>query len=742
MKCQEPLPDALCEQGQRFWGQLEAQFGKAPLAGEVLVRLEAPSGGYVRAGLSDQKTVRLNPRASLDSRLGILKHELAHLYLARAKPEASNYLQEVFALWVSQDDIRVSLENADFFRRKEALDYLKKRSQPDFANGSRDDRALARVLTHLRSQKKESAQVQKLLEESFRGTLTLDEIEGRLSAAFQIEKPTAQLDFAFWDGAGRLLESEGRLDESFPTGSVMKPFLIATEPEFMAPRPSRSHPVWFCPHQRVSPKVWTWQEALSLSCNGFFLDSKKPWEKLQNYGGTLIGLGVKEPGSLVADVIGMVPNQKMSLREVERAYRWIGLKAPFVFEALQDVPVSGTLAKLPESDWFAKRKIALKSGSMKDEKGEPLHSWIVAFDAEVPAEPRFTAVIHAEGRATPALLTALRERLERNWWESNRKAKVQILGLIPSAVIDGRCEHGPLLERKDADWKISNASNIQASTSDSFRCLSGAMLVSFEPKAGQPRLERPYFGTLTSRTAIAEEPEITVKSKRPLRAHQQKARRGSSWVLETSERDYLFEVVASEFAGGRREALKALALVVRANLEVGWKKSGEMCDTTICQVFGQSDRMNRFQQKKLWALLHEIQGLNLQNRDNEWLPFSAGGTEPWIEERGASFVEESLALTGAPQSIEKRGDSYVAQVGSRKIELSCDDVRLQLSLPSCPETIRKDLANDGELTFFFGGRGRGHNRGLSVLKANDLAAQGYGFEDILLQTNKTWKLQK
>jgi hypothetical protein len=743
LRCEEPLPPTLCEEGQKFWSRLESLFGKSPGTGAVSVRLEIPAGGYIRAGLSDQKTIRLHPRASLDSRVGILKHEVAHLYLARQNPEASPFLQEVFALWVSQDDVRISLETSDFFRRKEAIDYLKKREKTDFATGSRDDRALARVLTHLRSQKKESEQVQRLLEESFRGTLSNDEIEERLSAAFQIGAPQAQIDFALWDGAGRMLEFEGRIDEAFPTGSVLKPLLIATEPDFMSPRPSRVHPVWFCPNRKVSPKIWTWQEALSLSCNGFFLDSKKPWDKLLGYRGTLVQLGVKEPGSLVADAIGVVPNQKMSVREVERAFRWLGIKAPFVLEALQDVPVNGTLAKLPDSDWFAKRGLALKSGSMKDEKGEPLHSWIAAVDAKVPAEPRFLAVIHAEGKATSALLPDLRQRIEKTWWESSRTAHVQILGLIPESTIEGECERGPLLEKQKGEWTFSAGANIQSSNSNSFRCLSGPLVVSFSPRAGLPKIKRPYYGILTSKDAPPEFAAVKkIKGKRPLTANQIKARQGSNWVLETSERDYLFEVVASEFANGRKEALKALALVARANLEVGWKKSGEICDTTICQVFGQSDRMGKFQQKKLWSLLHEIQGLNLQNKNNEWLPFSAGGIEPWSEDREAALIQESLALHGELGDIEKRGQNYQVQVGSRKIELSCDDLRLQLSLPSCPETIRRQTSSAGEKTLTFTGRGRGHNRGLSILKANDLAAQGYSFEEILLQTDPTWKIKK
>lgn len=237
-------------------------------------------------------------------------------------------------------------------------------------------------------------------------------------------------------------------------------------------------------------------------------------------------------------------------------------------------------------------------------------------------------------------------------------------------------------------------------------------------------MTRPYYGTLTRE----EKPLQNINSSKPLTSHQRKARAGSKWVLETSERDYLFEVVASEFSSGRKEALKALALVVRANLKVGWKRSGEICDTTICQVFGQSERMDKTQQQRLLAILHEVQGSEWQSKKNEWLPFSAGGREPWTESRDSEFIQSSLALAEAPKKIETAPKSrYTLIFAKSQIEVSCDDLRLQLALPSCPETIAR--ASDG--SFEFKGRGRGHGRGLSVLRANDLAAEGRTFEEIL-----------
>jgi len=262
-----------------------------------------------------------------------------------------------------------------------------------------------------------------------------------------------------------------------------------------------------------------------------------------------------------------------------------------------------------------------------------------------------------------------------------------------------------------------------ASEAEAVRCLSGPLTVNFQASPDK-RVTRPYYGTLTRE----EKPIQNIKSSKPLTPHQRKARAGSKWVLETSERDYLFEVVASEFASGRKEALKALALVARANLKVGWKKSGEMCDTTICQVFGQSDRMNKSQQQRLLTILQEVQGSEWRSKKNEWLPFSAGGSEPWTESRDGDFIQNSLALAEAPKKIETAPKRRYALVFAKsQIEVSCDDLRLQLALPSCPEIVAR--TSDG--IFEFKGRGRGHGRGLNVLHANDLAAEGRTFDEIL-----------
>jgi hypothetical protein len=708
LQCEKPLPSSLCEEGARFWSELEGKFGPAAVASFRVV-LVNPSTKILHAGFSRSGLIQIHPGIPLDSRLSVLKHELAHQYLSVRKGEASGFLHEAFALWTSQDDVRISLENSDFFRRKEALAFLDRATRPSFAIGGREDRALARVLVSLRAQKSETQKIDAFFSDFLRSDEKAD--EEALRSAFQIRTPKNRTDFALWDGAGRLLTSEGEIGTPFPTGSILKPLLLLTEPKIMDSRPSRLDPVWFCPEQSGEERLWTWQEALVKSCNGFFLDGVSSRDRLRNFATVMSSLGLP-PLSSISEAIGLVPSKGLSLQEVEKIYRWLSLKSPFLLETLKRVPSEGTLAGLPDSQWFISHEIALKTGSFKDENGEPLHSWIVAVEAKNPSSPRFVVVLHSEGKSTQALLSELRTRLSPWMWRSEQRAKVRILGLIDEEKIHGRCASEPMLVRdSNGEWKVAAENKLDRTRASEFRCLSGPLLMEF-PYRPNEIVTRPTYGVLSYHKISSSE-----SASLPLRREQKRARSGSAWLLETSEREYLFQVVASEFAEGRKEAWKALALVARSNLRVGWKNTDEICDTTICQVFGQADRLNPREQKKLWQALQEVQKWELQNPKSEWLFFSAGGSQAWSESRSAEEVREAL------------GGRSPGAVGE-------EDLQLQLRLPGRPRKIEKKDSH-----WIFEGRGRGHGKGFDVLAANALAAQGRRFDEILEQMTR-WKVHE
>jgi hypothetical protein len=75
--------------------------------------------------------------------------------------------------------------------------------------------------------------------------------------------------------------------------------------------------------------------------------------------------------------------------------------------------VSGTLAGLPDAPFFDARRIALKTGTVRDARGVPHDGWIVAVGPrDADGRPAFLAAVHGSGRAPASLLPVLRSALE------------------------------------------------------------------------------------------------------------------------------------------------------------------------------------------------------------------------------------------------------------------------------------------------------------------------------------------
>lgn len=734
LKCVAPLSADLCEEGLRYWQHLERDYGKEEI-GNIEVHLQVSSTADVhhfplKAGHSQENLIQIHPALSADNRLSVLKHELSHLYLEKKHPGQDTFIQEAFALWVSKDDVRISLENSEFARRKEALEFLNNQSNLEYSTGSKADRALARVLVHVRSQSRDRENFDQIITQMFVESKDSETLKNEMRTAFQIQVPRARFDFAIWDGAGRLLASEGSLNERFPTGSILKPLLVATEAKTLESRTSRQDPLWFCPYQSVEIKAWTWQEALIHSCNGFFIDSFSGDLKVPGFQKTLKQLEIQGGGEFVSDAIGLIPHQQLSLEEVQKVYRYLSVRAPFIIDVLKETPKRGTLSQAAGADWFVRNNIALKSGSVKDENGQPLHSWIVAIDSLNAGAPRFMSVLHVEGRTTVAVLSELKKRLQEFWWDSTQRAKVQILGLVSENQIEGSCQNNLILEQDEvAGWTVAFKNKIQFPLSKSVQCLTGPMLLKFPQKSGTS-YTRPYFGILSFRD------RVSMDDSAELRKNQILARRGSRLILETTEREYLFQVIASELPDGRNEAMKALSLVAKSNLKTGWQEPGDICDTTICQVFGFGDRLNEIGKKKIWDAIYSIQNYEISNPKKDWLFFSVGGKENWQETRNEEELLKAFPSFKLTKKIQRKKNYVEFEYKSGNRQISCDQFHLNLRLPSCPSKVTIENQD-----WIFYGQGRGHGKGLDITKANSLAAQGYDFKHILLKAAPKWKVR-
>ena len=125
------------------------------------------------------------------------------------------------------------------------------------------------------------------------------------------------------------------------------------------------------------------------------------------------------------------------------------------------------------------------------------------------------------------------------------------------------------------------------------------------------------------------------------------------------------------------------------------------------------------------TLLVPVQGLLDQlaaGRKRDWLPFSKGGSEPWVR---AVSVPGLRHAVGEPSILDirrqrTRTGSIVIHLmyGETEETVPCEVFRNRLKLPSCPEVIRYD---EGQDLWHFSGIGEGHGEGLSIARAAALA---------------------
>lgn len=719
-------PEAdLRREAQAAWTSLEAQY--AAQAGGLPTRAPATVTLQKGTSLSPERNaqgrpgvveLRQNTPGVLDARTRTaLRHELAHQLLWWACPASSEdrLFHEAFALTVSgelpawRDGPYQSLSRA-----------AKEVASAPAVDTPRARRGLARILGEHTGF---PAALTRRLRQCHDGArwatpLTVEELAD--VAVLAPEPATVVVS----RHSGEVLFSEGDVRRAVPYGSALKPFLYAAgtalasnpaAPPLLAPR--RGVQEWAC-GAGLPPKVDA-RLALLRSCNGWFLD----WEAtglapkaFGVWGPVLSAVGLTGLPSDMTEAIGLRSAHGLSPWGMAQAYRLLAEARPDVLSLLTGNVDEGTLSGLSTSK--ALKGVATKTGTVRDAASRPQLGWIAAVDADL------VAVIVRPGKmprhfvdALPTLLTRVRRRAGLD------AARVQVLGLLPSASVEARCS-GAGFSLDDGAPRAAppDFSRLDALTAKGPAvCLGSPWRVRFPegPDGG-----RDYAGVFTWSTPPPYRPPPGV----PTTPSALKARRGSDFVFRSTRVQYTAGVVAAEDVTLKGEARVALARVAAHNeRHADTRHSGRaLCDTTHCQAFRGTVRIRP----------EETRALQLPPlKWDAWLTFSQGGATPWREARSRSEVEALLGRNLVSLRFESGRVRYLRTEGTPAApyedarSLPCDTLRAGLKLPSCPQR----ASFDGPRVLFEG-QGRGHGEGLDVeaakaspgLSSDALLERAYG----------------
>lgn len=760
-----PIPAAVVEdltaEASRQWKKLKTVLGESASRSQtfISIRFQAVDG---LAGRSNENEIHLGRSLPGNELSSVFRHELSHVFLARLVKEkcegavASELYSEAFALWASEDENRI-LTGSPFAFASQARDYLRDRLEPQATSRvfhqQKTSQALSRLVAEARRLNPAGPQS---LDGFFKTSFSTCDFEVQsISQVLFGETQKVALSkesVLIVDGiSGESLLNVGNTrNQKFPVASILKPAIIAEFPEFSRQQISKSassgSPAWLCPDS-LAGRPWTWAKAMVLSCNGFFLDSERPRkEVVREFTVKLRQFGFSSPEEIsVEQMVGLLPGVEASLESVVAFYSWLAIRSPEVMRELQGTAIYGTLSGLPDSNWFSRNQIALKSGTIRNSSGQPEHGWIVAIGSKTDSgRPSFLAAIHQRGSSPQILLSRFRAHLQEVLTARpiNRSAKVQILGLVPRASLSATCENqmiinGELPRDKATAEAALGLSGLSEGTT--LRCDRGPLSFRY-PRVGGFS-ERRYWGEIEISTP-SDGPSKLGAPKTAPSARQARARRGSEIVLTTSERSYIAGVLASEFPSGRSETLKALALVVKFNFNNAnqLRHFGRpICDTTHCQVFGTRNRdIGAAPGEKFSKVAQEISDAQLVGPigriQDPWLMFSIGGLKPWVIEIPAIEVKKLLKLQQPVYSFKRNNEanSFEAVLGEtgngiRKL-ISCEKFRNMLHLPSCPDTAS---VNDQGEVWIFEGSGEGHGVGLDLVRADRMAAEGRTSREIL-----------
>jgi hypothetical protein len=706
-------PEAeLRREAESAWKALEARYvaeaGGAPAKATgtiVLQRGAALPPERNAQGRPGQVELRQNTPGVLDERLRVaLRHELAHQFLWWACPQSSEdrLFHEAFAVAVSGE--LAAWHEGPYQSLSRAAAEL---AASPAVDTPRARRALARVLSEPRGFPRALSRRLKQCHDGARWLAPLSVAE--LAAVDALAAGPATVVVS--RHSGEVLLAEGDVRRALPYGSTLKPFLYAAGARHPV-LPSRADvQEWACgPGLPEKVDVGT---ALLRSCNGYFLD----WEATGTapkafgaWGPVLAAVGLSGTPVDAADAIGLRSRLTLSPWGLAQAYRLLAEARPDVMELLAGNVAHGTLAQLPASKALA--GVATKTGTVRDAASRPLFGWIAAVDADL------VAVVVRPGKMPRQFADEVSAALARvRLMRGLDAARVQVFGLVTPRDVQAHCPgagfalNAGVPRASPEGWTRLDGLIAQGPAV----CLGAPWRVRF-PKMTEEG--RDYAGVFTGSVPPAYRPPPGV----PTSPSALKARRGSDFVFRTTRVQYTAGVVAAEDVTLKGEPRVALARVVAHNEQHSRHPGRPVCDTTHCQAFRGTVRVQP----------EETKAVGLPPlKWKEWLLFSQGGEEPWREERPRGEVERLVGRglvslrfeAGRALFIVTRteGETTYESSGS----LPCELVRSGLKLPSCPRT-----ASFNGRVMVFEGRGRGHGEGLDVEAAK---ASGLGNEALLEQ---------
>ncbi|WP_043430043.1 SpoIID/LytB domain-containing protein [Cystobacter fuscus] len=690
---------ALRSEAEATWRSLEARYvaeaGGAPARAPATVLLKRgetllPSrNGQGRPGVVE---LRQDSAGVLDARLRVaLRHELAHQLLWWACPASAEdrLFHEAFALAVSGE--LAEWREAPYQSLASASVELAR--SPD-VDTPRARRALARVLNEDAGFPRALTRRLRQCQEGTRWTVPLS--VGELAG--HAERSAAQATVVLSRHSGEVLFSEGAFRTAMPYGSTLKPFVVAgstVAPPVLSPRAEVAE--WGCGERM--PERMDVRTALLRSCNGYFLD----WEGKGSaprafgaWGAVLSAVGLSSEPLDMADAIGLRATLRLSPWGLAQAYRLLAEARPDLLTWLADTAARGTLSELPASKDYA--GVATKTGTVRDAESRPVLGWIVAVDADL------VAVVARPGKMPRAFADEVPRLLARvrSQHAGLEAARVQVLGLLSSDVVEARCPGaGFVLEDGTPRVVPGDFAKLEPWVKKGGAvCLGSPWRVRFpEVPAG-----RDYAGVLTWSPPPPYAPPAGV----PTSPTALKARRGSAYVFRTTRLQYAAGVVTAEDAALKGEARVALARVVAHNeRHADSRHPGRpLCDTTHCQSFQGTVRIAPEDARALRAPAL---------RWREWLTFSKGGQAPWTQTRPRAQVESLLGrgvtavrfAEGRVHYLRTRSEG--GAVFDAPESLPCEVLRSTLKLPACP---RSAAFEDARVTFQ--GQGQGHGEGLDV----------------------------
>lgn len=715
------VKDSLEKTANDFWFSEEQHWKVVPIEQELEIDFSLVSVDH----LAQTRRNRINfniytPKSDFDS---ILRHELAHVFLKKQCPRLSDeFAQELFAYWRSGDYLRILYGQKQIYTKSDAFKELK--GSAPF--GPSKAIAVTRLINELTKMENEEflkkwfgnifhncrdeafIQKQKNLTKEF-----LDQLQG-------IQNSLVDDDggFLIFDSlANEVLVMEGSWQKKQPVGSLLKPLAVSFFSDIRKNRKKKNTDEWECGNSGITS--WDYKKALNYSCNGFFLDVQPKPTEIRNYVETLNALthsSFQSQWLNMADIIGLWPSLKLNLLDVAKIYDFVLEKNSQVIPILKNTAIAGTLSGTSQAKWFVDHGIALKSGTTTNLDLSVEKGFIVALfnTATVPK----IAILFRSGRRPIDLLAELKSKIEKYVTYQDSHARVQVLSSFKLNSVTVTCS--TLFLENGRTQILKGPIDLQRMKSSDGRlsCVGQP----FEVRANDQVVRRLYgdlsFQKINSIANLSE-----ARSEKNARA-----RRGSELVLTTSEGHYLKSVFFSESGNYRLELKKAMLLVFKSNL-VFWKtKRQPICDTTICQVFNLNyEAVTNAQKKVIDDLILELNEIHLGAK--QWLEFSLGGAEAWTKEVSAKEVSTFLKIRELSDlHIDKNADAVDFIIGDKQqIRQECEKIRTFFKFKSCPENV---VALNGE-TFQFSGQGEGHERGMDLTSANQLAIQGFNFDQII-----------